>query len=95
MAYEQGMRRLAPLPLLIALLALAACSDEPSVAEQFNTIAGEVETKGRQYEAEAENLVAEQERRLSNEAEALFRQNANLLGEANLVDVNAAEADAQ
>ena len=91
------MRPATPLLPLAALaaLGLASCGDEPSVAEQFNTIAGEVETKGREYEAEAENLVAEQERRLSNEAEALFRQNANLLGEANLVDVNAVGADAQ
>lgn len=77
---------------LLALLALAACRDEPSVAEQFNTLAGEVENRGREYEAEAENLVAEQERRLSNEAEALFRQNANALGNAGEgveVDLNA------
>ncbi|HYJ30719.1 MAG TPA: hypothetical protein VEW25_10305 [Allosphingosinicella sp.] len=79
------------LPLL-ALLALAACRDQPSVAEQFNTLAGEVENKGREYEAEAENLVAEQERRYANEAEALFQQNANALGNAGAdveVDLNA------
>jgi hypothetical protein len=69
-------------PALLVLLALAACRDEPSVAEQFNTLAGEVENKGREYEAEAENLVAEQERRYANEAEALFQQNANALGNA-------------
>ena len=67
---------------LIALLALAACRDEPSVAERFNTLAAEVENKGREYEAEAENLVVERERQLANEAEALFRQNANALGNA-------------
>ena len=83
------MPRLSAAPLLLALLLLGACSDEPSVAEQFNTIAGEVENKGREYEAGAENYVAEQERRLSNEADALFRQNANLLGNDQVeVDVN-------
>ena len=83
--------RSAPI-LCLALLALAACQDEPSVAEQFNTLAGEVENKGREYEAEAENLVAEQERRLANEAEALFQQNANTLGNAGedvQIDLNA------
>jgi hypothetical protein len=81
------MRRSAS--FLIALLGLAACRDEPSVAEQFNTLAAEVENKGRTYEAEAENLVAERERQLANEAEALFRQNANLLGNDQVeVDVN-------
>jgi len=69
-------------PFLLALLSLAACRDEPSVAEQFNMLAGEVENKGREYEADAENLVAEQERRYANEAEALFQQNANALGNA-------------
>ena len=84
------MRHLFPLLALIAGSSLtAACSDEPSVAEKFNTLAAEVENKGREYEAEAENLVVEQERRLSNEAEALFQQNANLLGNAGVeVDVN-------
>jgi hypothetical protein len=83
--------RSAPL-VLLALLALAACRDEPSVAEQFNTLAGEVENKGREYEAEAENLVAERERALANEAEALFQQNANALGNAGEdveIDLNA------
>ena len=76
---------------LLALLALAACRDEPSVAEQFNSLAAEVENKGREYEAGAENLVREQEQRYSNEAEALFRQNENALGNAAdiEVDVNA------
>ncbi|HYG29856.1 MAG TPA: hypothetical protein VD887_06550 [Allosphingosinicella sp.] len=78
----------------LALLALAACSEEPSVAEQFNSIAGEVENKGREYEAGAENLVAEQERRLSNEAEALFEQTRNALGNAPVeVDVNSGSVD--
>ena len=71
----------APLCLL-ALMLIAACRDEPTVAEQFNTLAGEVENKGREYEAEAENLVVERERQLANEAEALFEQNANALGNA-------------
>ncbi|MEA3015879.1 MAG: hypothetical protein QOI38_601 [Sphingomonadales bacterium] len=71
------------------LLGLAACRDEPSVAEQFNALAGEVENKGREYEAGAENLVAEQERRLSNEAEALIEQTRNQLGNGPAeVDVN-------
>jgi hypothetical protein len=74
------------LPLL-ALAALAACRDEPSVAERFNSLAAEVENKGREYEAGAENLVREQEQRYSNEAEALFRQNENALGNAAEVEV--------
>ncbi|HEX8654206.1 MAG TPA: hypothetical protein VF693_03155 [Allosphingosinicella sp.] len=78
----------------LAVFGLAACRDEPSVAEQFNAIAGEVENKGREYEAGAENLVAEQERRLSNEAEALFEQTRNALGNAPVeVDLNSGSAD--
>ena len=73
----------------LALAALAACSDEPTVAEQFNSIAAEVEDKSRAYEAEAENLVVAEERRLGEEANALLSQNANLLGNAAEVDVNA------
>ena len=79
--------RLRSLPLL-ALLALAACRDEPSVAEQFNALKGEVENRGREYEAEADNLVAAEERRLANEGEALFRENANLFGNAADVPVD-------
>ncbi|HEX8365446.1 MAG TPA: hypothetical protein VF603_09205 [Allosphingosinicella sp.] len=86
------MRALFLAPL--TLLGLAACGDEPSVAEQFNSIAGEVENKGREYEAGAENLVAEQERRLSNEAEALLEQTRNALGNAPVeVDVNSGSVD--
>jgi len=77
------MRHLFPL-VALALLA-AACSDEPTVAEQFNTLAAEVENKGREYEAEAENLVAAEERDRMNEAEALLRETANQLGPANAV----------
>lgn len=78
----------------LALLALAACGDEPSVAEQFNAIAGEVENKGREYEAGAENFVAEQESRLSNEAEALFEQTRNALGNSPVeVDVNSGSVE--
>ena len=73
---------------LLGLLALSACADEPSVAEQFNTLAAEVENKGREYEAGAENLVREQEQRYSNEAEALFRQNENALGNAAEVEID-------
>ena len=85
------MRRSLSLPLL-ALFALgplaAACREEPSVPERFNAIAAEVENKAREYEAGAENLVREQEQRLSNEAEALFQQNANALGNAGETDVD-------
>ena len=77
--------------LPLALLALAACQDEPTVAEQFNTLAGEVENKARLYEAEAENLVIEEERRLAEEANALLSQQSNGLGNAAEVDVNASE----
>ena len=83
------MRSILP---LIALLALAACRDEPTVAERFNSLKAEVENKGIQYEAEAENVVAAEERRLANEAESLFRQNLNVLGNAGEdveVDLNA------
>ena len=75
--------------LPLALLALlAACREEPTVAERFNAIAADVENKARNYEGEAENLVAEQERRLANEGEADFQQLQNGLGNAAEVDVN-------
>jgi hypothetical protein len=74
---------------LLGLASLAACRDEPTVAEKFNTLSADVENKARAYDAEAENLVREEERRLANEAEALFRQNENALGNAPVVDVNA------
>ncbi|HZF95946.1 MAG TPA: hypothetical protein VEZ20_13870 [Allosphingosinicella sp.] len=82
------------LPLL-ALLATAACRDEPTVAEQFNELRADIENKGRTYDAEAENLVAEQERRLAEEANALLTQNANLFGNAAApeVDVNSGEIE--
>jgi hypothetical protein len=87
------MRAFSPL-IPLTFLGLAACSEEPSVAEQFNAITGEVENKAREYEAGAENLVAEQERRLSNEAEALFEQTRNALGNAPVeVDVNSGSVD--
>ncbi|HEY0014285.1 MAG TPA: hypothetical protein VGB79_15690 [Allosphingosinicella sp.] len=84
-------------PILpLALLALAACREEPSVAEQFNELRADIENKGRTYDAEAENLVVEQERRLAEEANALLTQNANLLGNAAEVevDVNSGEVAA-
>jgi hypothetical protein len=79
------------LPLAAALFALAAtaaCREEPTVAEQFNELRADIENKGRTYDAEAENLVAEQERRLAEEANALLTQNANLLGNAAQVEVD-------
>jgi len=80
------MRHLLPILALIAGSSLAAaCSDEPSVAEKFNTLAAEVENKGREYEAEAENLIAAEERARMNEADALLRATANQLGPANTV----------
>ena len=85
--------RLALILPLALLASLAACRDEPSVAEQFNSITAEVEAKGRNYEAEAENLVAEQERRLANEGEAYFQQMQNGLGNAAEVDVNSGTVD--
>ncbi|HEX8192419.1 MAG TPA: hypothetical protein VF552_05920 [Allosphingosinicella sp.] len=81
------------LPALLVLLATAACREEPSVAEQFNDLRADIENKGRTYDAEAENLVVEQERRLAEEANALLTQNANLFGNAAEaeVDVNSGE----
>ena len=78
-------------------LALAACEDEPSVAEQFNSLKADVENRGAAYDADAENLVAEQERRLAEEGNALLSQNANLLGNAAdvEVDVNSGEVAAE
>lgn len=81
------MTRLPPL-LALALLALAACRDEPTVAEKFNAIAADVENKARSYDAEAENQVREAEQRAANEAEALFRQNENALGNAAEIEVD-------
>ncbi len=79
--------------LLLSLLALAACADEPTVAERFNALAAEVENKARLYEAEAENLVIEEERRLADEANALLSQQANALGNAAEVDVDVDAAE--
>jgi hypothetical protein len=81
---------------LCALAGASACREEPSVAEQFNELRADIENKGRAYDAEAENLVAEQERRLADEANALLTQNANLFGNAAEVevDVNSGEVDA-
>ena len=87
------MRMKRPLIALFALLALAACKDEPSVAEQFNSLRGEVETKAATYDAEAENLVAAEERRLAAEANTLFSQNANLLGNGAEVEVDVNSGD--
>jgi hypothetical protein len=83
--------------LLLALGATAGCREEPSVAEQFNELRADIENKGRTYDAEAENLVAEQERRLAEEANALLGQNANLFGNAAEmdVDVNSGEVPAE
>jgi hypothetical protein len=69
-------------------LALAACSDEPSVAEQFNALTAGVENKAREIDSEAENMVSAEERRLDAEAEALHQANENAMG--NLVDSNLA-----
>ncbi|HEX8642562.1 MAG TPA: hypothetical protein VF702_01465 [Allosphingosinicella sp.] len=82
------------LPLL-AVLALAACRDEPTVAEQFNSLKAEVENKGVQYEADANNLVAAEERRLAEELNAVLASDANLLdnGSPVAVDVNSGEVD--
>ena len=87
-----------PAHIIAAFLALAgttACSEEPSVAEQFNELRADIENKGRTYDAEAENLVVEQERRLAEEANALLTQNANLFGNAaeTEVDVNSGEVE--
>lgn len=79
------MRRILPPIALAALAALSACSDEPSVAEKFNSLSAEVENKGREYEAEAENLVAAEERARLREAEELMRETANQLGSSNAV----------
>jgi hypothetical protein len=92
MTYGSRMRQALLFPLaLIALL--AACREEPTVGERFNAITADVENKGRNYEAEAENLVAEQERRLANEGEAAFQQVQNGLGDAAEVDVNSGTVD--
>jgi hypothetical protein len=82
---------------LLALAGASACREEPSVAEQFNELRADIENKGRTYDAEAENLVAEQERRLADEANALLTQNANLFGNAAEVevDVNSGNVDAE
>jgi predicted trehalose synthase len=96
MPYEAPMRRALPVTLaLLAALALAACRDEPSVAEQFNTLRADVENKAQEYDANAENLVASEERRLADEANTLLQQNANLFGNAaeTQVDVNSGTVD--
>lgn len=72
------------LAALGSLAALAACGEEPSVAEKFNSLSAEVENKGREYEAEAENLVAADERARLREADEAIRQTANQLGASNV-----------
>lgn len=79
--------------LLAPALLIASCGDEPTVAERFNEIQAEVENKARDYEAGAENMVAEQERRLAEEANALLSQNANLFGNEVDIDVDTGPAD--
>ena len=95
MPYGLRMRPflLAPFSTAVLLLALAACRDEPSVAEQFNALTAGVENKARAIDAEAENMVSAEERRLDAEAEALLRQNENAV--ANLIDTNETAANAQ
>jgi hypothetical protein len=91
MTYGSAMRR-ALLPF--ALIAFVpACHKEPTVAERFNAIAADVESKGRNYEAEADNQVAAEERRLANEAEAMFNETQNGLGSAAEVDVNSGSVE--
>lgn len=85
------MRRTLSVTLaLLAAASLAACRDEPSVAEQFNTLRADVENKARDYDADAENLVAAEERRIANETNVLLEQSANMFGNAaeTEVDVN-------
>ena len=79
------------LPLIaLAALGLAACREEPTVAEKFNSLAAKVENYGREYEAGAENLVAAEELARMREADALIRETANQLGNSSVaVDVNA------
>jgi hypothetical protein len=90
-------RSFASLALVFLLASAAACREEPSVAEQFNELRADIENKGQAYDAEAENFVAEQERRLAEEANGLLTQNANLFGNAAEVevDVNSGEVDAE
>ena len=71
---------------LVAIAALSACRDEPSVAEQFNALAAGVENRAQRIEAEAENMVTAEERRLDAEAEALQRQSENESGELNAAE---------
>ncbi|HEX8525729.1 hypothetical protein [Allosphingosinicella sp.] len=64
-----------------ALLALAACqSEEPSVAEKFNQLNDRLQEKARAYEAQAENLVSQEERLRDAEADALQRQREKEMG---------------
>jgi hypothetical protein len=79
------MRKLLP---LIVLIALAGCREEPSVAEQFNALRGEIENSADRLEADAENVVAEEERARLREAEALIRQTRNAIGNGVEIDVN-------
>jgi hypothetical protein len=85
-AEERKMRKLLP---LIVLIALAGCGEEPSVAEQFNALRGEIENSAERLESEAENVVAEEERARLREAEALIRDTQNAIGNVAVdVDVN-------
>ena len=80
---------MSPRILLLAAsaFALAACGgEEESVAERFNRISGEVDNKGAAYEAQAENMVSQEERLRDAEAEAMARQTQNEIGELSEAD---------
>ena len=67
----------------ILATALAACqAEEPSVAEKFNQLNERLQNKARAYEAQAENMVSQEERLRDAEADALQRQRENEMGNA-------------
>lgn len=84
------MRRSLP---LAALLALAACSNEPEpVANRFERTNAEIENRAKALEAAVENQVSAIEAETQREIDALANQ-ANAAAPA--VETNAAEANAQ
>jgi hypothetical protein len=77
------MTRRVPTAALIAALALVGCGgEEESFSDRYNRISGEIVNKGAAYEAQAENMVSQEERLRDAEGEAMANQTRNELANA-------------
>lgn len=69
--------------LTLAIAATCACGgEEESVSDRFNRLSGEIDNKGAAYEAQAENMVSQEERLRDAESEAMASQTRNDLANA-------------